>query len=229
MPRDKRQRIFEWPVNEQPRERLRKFGEGACSDAQLLAIILRTGDGKSDPVSLARFLIKEFGSLRAVAEASIDELMEVKGLGLAKASQVRAAFALGGRVGHPDGSAHPIFEAGDVFDIYGDEMASLPHEVFRVLVLNAKNRLVRHRDVAVGGLFGRTLRVADAFYHAVRERAAAVIFVHNHPSDDPSPGEDDVALTKGLVEAGAMLDIPVLDHIIVGRRGFVSMKEEGFL
>ena len=220
---------MEWPVHEQPRERLRKFGEAACSDAQLLAILLRTGDGSNDPVALARSLVHRFGGLRALTEASIDELMEVKGVGLAKAAQVRAAFALGLRVNHPEGQSRPILDAGDVFDIYGEEMASLPHEVLRVLVLNAKNRLVRHRDVAVGGLFGRTVRVGDAFYHAVRERAASVIFVHNHASGDPTPSREDRDLTMKLVEAGKMLDIPMLDHIIIGRNGYVSLKEEGLL
>ncbi|MDA2916103.1 DNA repair protein RadC [Nitrospinae bacterium AH_259_B05_G02_I21] len=224
-----RQRIAQWPTHEQPRERLRTFGESACSDAQLLAILLRTGDGTNDPVTLARSLVHEFGGLGPLAEASIDELMEVKGLGLAKAAVIRAAFALGHRVGHAEGANRPIFDAGDVVAVYGEEMAALPHEVLRLLVLDAKNVLVRHRDVASGGLFGRNVRPADAFYHAVRERAASVIFVHNHPSGDPTPSRDDRDLTRTLCETGALLDIPVLDHIIIARGGHTSFKDEGWL
>ena len=155
--------------------------------------------------------------------------MEIKGLGLAKAAVIRAAFALSQRLGNADGADRPIFDAGDVFDVYGEEMAALPHEVLRLLVLNAKNRLIRHRDIAVGGLFGRNVRPADAFYHAVRERAASVIFVHNHPSGDPTPSKDDRDLTRHLCETGALLDIPVLDHIIIARSGYVSFKDEGLM
>ena len=227
--KEKRHRVADWPVSEQPRERLRAFGAPACTDAQLLAILLRTGDGKSDPVTLARSLIHDFGGLRALSEASIDEFMEIKGLGLAKAAVIRAAFALSQRLGNADGADRPIFGASDVFDVYGEEMAALPHEVLRLLVLNAKNRLIRHRDIALGGLFGRNVRPADAFYHAVRERAASVIFVHNHPSGDPTPSRDDRELTRHLCETGALLDIPVLDHIIIARSGYVSFKDEGFL
>ncbi len=218
-----------WPESERPRERLLSQGGGALSDAQLLAILLRTGDQGISALDLAIALIDRFGGLSGIEAASAAELCEMKGLGPAKAAQVKAALEIARRLGRGGENEKPVFHGGeDIYRFLAPAMAGLPHEEFRVLLLDTKHRLLREMTVSRGTLAGTAVDPREVFSVAVRERAAAVVCGHNHPSGDPAPSPEDRALTARLVNSGRLLGIPLLDHIVVGRSGYFSFAEEGW-
>ncbi len=220
--------IKELPAGERPRERLQHYGAQALSTAELLAIILRTGVDGENVVRLAERLLAQFDGLPGLARASFDELCQVKGLGPAKVAQLQAALELGRRLQVATPDARPVVQSpADVAHLVGSEMAFLPQEEFWVLHLDTRNRVQRIQRLYRGSLNQATVRVAEVFRDAVRANAAAIIAVHNHPSGDPSPSPQDVALTRSLVEAGRLLDIPLLDHLIIGHGRWISMKERG--
>jgi DNA repair protein RadC len=197
--------IKTWPEDERPRERLIKHGPSALSDAQLLAIVLRSGDAgaKMSAVDLARTLLGHFGGFRALDRASVSELCEVKGIGPAKATEVMAALEIGKRFAREG--------------------------VFKCVLLDGKNRMMKDVTISEGSLSTSVVHPREVFNPAVRESAAAVLFVHNHPSGDPTPSEEDVEVTKQLVEAGKILGIRVLDHVIIGDGRSVSFVELGMM
>lgn len=220
--------IKEMPKNERPRERLQHYGAQALSTAELLAIILRTGVDGENVVHLAERLLAQFGGLPGLARASFAELCQVKGIGPAKVTQLKAALELGRRLMVATGEERPqVHSPADVAHLVGSEMALLPQEEFWVLHLDTRNRVLRVRKLYRGTLNQATVRVAEVFRDAIRDNAAAIIVVHNHPSGDPTPSPQDVALTQDLVRAGNLLDVPLLDHIIIGLGRWVSLKERG--
>ena len=229
------QPIKDWPEDERPRERLLKDGEEHLTDAQLLAIILRTGDpaSRASAVDLARRLLEEFKSdLSALTAASVAELCAVPGIGPAKACEIKAAFELGRRrMEKADGPLRrKQFRCSeDVASIYMPRFADKKREQFQVVMLDRKNRLMGEESVSKGSLDGSMAHPREVFNMAIRESAAAIICVHNHPSGDPQPSPEDRALTRRLLDAGETIGIPVLDHIIVGRNCYVSFKDEGWL
>ena len=225
---DYRLMIRDMPGADRPRERLRDSGAAALGNAELLAILLRTGTASENALALAARAISEFGGLEGLARAQFSDLCGLHGLGEAKASQLLAALELGKRVAMSRGSVRPTIGAPeDVAALVQAEMAPFDQEHFRVLVLNTKNQVMAMPDVFVGSVNSTTIRTAEVFREAVRQNCPGVIVVHNHPSGDPTPSDEDVAVTRELAKAGKALDIQLLDHVVVGRNGFVSLKEKG--
>ncbi|MDA0999524.1 MAG: DNA repair protein RadC [bacterium] len=222
----RRNSIRHWPISERPRERLLEKGSDALSDAQLLAIILRTGDQGVSALDLAIALLDRFGSLAALEAAPVADICDLKGIGPSKAAQIKAALEIGRRALRKEESERPAFHGGaDVYRYLAPAMAHLPHEEFRLLLLDAKHRLLRETTISRGTLMGTSVDPREVFGAALRERAAAVVCAHNHPSGEPAPSVEDRAFTARLREAGHLLGVPLLDHVIIGRSGFFSFAE----
>jgi DNA repair protein RadC len=216
------------PAGERPRERLRAYGEAALSNAELLAIILRVGMAGENVLDVAARLLSEHGGLVGLARLNFDELCSARGLGEAKAAQLRAALELGRRLaatGPEDRTT--IRAAQDVATLVQSEMALLDQEQLRVLVLNTKNQVLAIRTISSGTVNQSQVRPAEVFRPAIRMNGTSIIVVHNHPSGDPTPSREDIAITRELVEAGRLLDVEVLDHIVIGLGRFVSLKDRG--
>ena len=225
--------IKDWPEDERPREKLLKRGAAALSDAELLALVLRTGDaaaGKS-AIDLGRELLERFdGNLRELAKAELNELQQIKGLGLAKAASIKAAFTLGSRFQARRLETLERFTSpAQVFDFFHHELRDNRKELFLILLLDGKNRITRKVQVSEGSLNQSIVHPREVFAPAVRESAAAVIFIHNHPSGDPAPSREDREITGRLKEAAEILGIKVLDHIIIGDGSYFSFVESGLL
>jgi DNA repair protein RadC len=224
------QSIREWPEGERPRERLLKYGAGSLSDAQLLAIMLRTGAGGKTAVGLAIEILTAFGNLRKIGNASLNELASFKGVGNAKAAQMMAAFELGKRLLGEPHEKGPIFSSGrNVYLHYRQFFDDQKKEVFRSALLDAKNRMFKDCRISEGTLTNSLIHPREAFREAIRESAASVIFVHNHPSGDPSPSREDITITERLVDVGDIVGIKVLDHVIIGDGTYTSMMEKGYI
>jgi DNA repair protein RadC len=223
--------IKNWAHEERPRERM-LAGE-RLSSAELLAIILRTGTGTRSALDLGRELINKFGTLHALEKASISQLTEVPGIGPAKAIEIKAAIELGRRVVQPAADVRDglksLGSSRDVFDMYRARYKSATQEEFLLLVLNTKNKIQREVSISVGTLNASIVHPRDVFKPALAEAAAGVVFVHNHPSGDPAPSPEDHALTRRLVEAGNILGIKVLDHVVIGAQTFFSFADNGLL
>jgi DNA repair protein RadC len=224
------QKIKDWPENERPRERLIKYGAESLSDAQLLAIILRTGSGEKGVLGLSMALLDSFKTLRNIDAASISELSSMKGLGTAKIAQIKAAFELGKRLMGEPSDGKPVFSSShSIYSYFAPRFKNLKKEFFIGVLLDAKNRLIRECKVSEGTLTNSLIHPREAFKEAVKESAASVIFVHNHPSGDPTPSRDDIVITERLKSAGDIIGISVLDHVIIGDGKYVSLKEKGVL
>ncbi len=222
--------IKEWPESERPRERLLREGAAAMTDAQLIAVILRTGAWGRSAFDLATELLDRFGALRNLEQASLAEISAIRGIGKAKAAQLRAAAELGRRMFRETASRGPSFTAGrDVHAFVLPKVQGLMKEVFYCLMLDVKNRLIRETRISEGTLSASLVHPREAFRDAIRESAASVIFVHNHPSGDHAPSREDILITEKLAVAGDTVGIRVLDHIIVADSGYTSMLEKGYL
>ncbi|MEW6115280.1 MAG: DNA repair protein RadC [Nitrospirota bacterium] len=220
--------IKEWPEGERPRERLVKYGAESLSDAQLLAIILRTGNREKGVLHLAMTLLDTFKDLGTIDAASINELASIKGLGTAKIAQIKAAFELGKRLMSESSDGKPVFSSShSLYTYFAPRFKNLKKEYFIAVLLNQRNRLIREHKVSEGTLTNSLIHPREAFKEAIKESAASVIFVHNHPSGDPSPSRDDITVTERLKSAGDIIGIAVLDHVIIGDGKFVSLREKG--
>ncbi len=223
-------RIKDWPVDERPRERLIAHGPDSLSDAQLIAIILRTGGSGKSAIDLALEILDRCRTLKGVEQASLSEFSAVTGMGPAKAAQLKAALELGRRLFSEHGPDGPVFSAGkDVFSHFYPRLRNRKKEVFCCAMLDVKNRLIREVKVSEGTLTSSLIHPREAFRDAIKESAASVIFVHNHPSGDPEPSREDILITEKLEAAGETVGIRVLDHVIVGEGKFTSMREKGHL
>lgn len=219
------------PSEERPRERLEKFGAENLSNAELMAIILRTGTANQSVLTLANLLLAEFKTLQQLAAASISELSKIKGIGKSKAIQLLAAFELGKRL-----QLSGLFPEDDIFSSPHDvakffisDLRFLQQEHFIVIHLNTKNRLLSKETITIGTLDSSLVHPREVFKAAIRQSSASLILIHNHPSGDPRPSREDLNLTRRLKEAGDLLGIPILDHLIIGNNKYFSMKEEGML
>lgn len=222
--------VKELPVEDRPREKLQMKGPKELTAAELLAIILRTGTRTETAVALAQRLLNEFGGLQELKKSSIDELSAVKGIGLAKAAQIKAALELANRLaGLQTEVRQTIHSPEDAAKLLMTEMRWLQQEYFRILLLNTKHHVLAAPTVFVGSLNASVVHPREIFKEAIRHSAAAVILVHNHPSGDPAPSTEDIAVSKRLAEAGKLMDIAVLDHIIIGDGRYVSLKDQGIL
>jgi DNA repair protein RadC len=221
-------RITDIAENDRPRERLEHLGAQALSEAELMAILLRVGIQGENAVQLGQRLLLEMGGLRGLQSAPFESLVQLKGLGPAKAAQIKAAIELGKRLSQsmPDEKAQ-VTSPKQAADLVQYEMAGLEHEELWVILLDTRNRLVAVEHLYKGALNSSPVRVAEVFRPAVLRQACALIVCHNHPSGDPSPSPEDIALTRSLVAAGKLLDLPVLDHLVIGKGSFVSMNQRG--
>ena len=220
--------IRDMATQDRPRERLRQVGPGAVSSAELLAIVLRTGSGGENVLRLAERLLAEFGSLPGLSRASMTELMHVKGVGEAKAAEVKAALELGRRLMMSSPEERPVVSSpADAANLLMSEMMFLEQEHLRLVLLDTRNRVLETPTIYVGSLNTSVVRVGELFRAALKANAAAMIVAHNHPSGDPAPSPEDIRVTRQLVDAGKLMDIEVLDHIVIGHQRFVSLKERG--
>lgn len=221
-------KLCELPQDLRPRERMRYAGPGALSNAELVAIILRMGLPGENVLRMAERLLSHFGGLPGIARANFDELCSVPGIGEAKAAQIQAVLEMGKRlmVAAPD-ERPKVRTPSDVANLLMLEMGLLEQEHLRTVLLDTKNRVIRIPTIYAGSVNTTVIRVAEVFREAIRTNSPSIILTHNHPSGDPTPSPEDVSVTEMLVEAGKLLDIEVLDHLVIGRNRFVSMKERG--
>lgn len=232
MTEDRKRSVKEWPEDERPRERLLKYGAEGLSDAQLLAILIRNGRGGRSAVDLGIELLEKFGGLDGIAQAGVSEIRGkngVKGIGPAKIAEIKAAIEVGRRHQKPSLAGATFCSSGDVASYYQPRMKDLKKETFRCALLDTKNKIIRDEVVSIGSLTASIVHPRDTYKAAVRESAAAVIFIHNHPSGDIKPSQEDILLTRRLVQAGEVLGIQVLDHIIIGDGSHFSFRDNGLI
>jgi DNA repair protein RadC len=228
-PIDYSPKIKDLPSSDRPRERLAREGATALSTAELLAIILRVGVDGENAISLSQRLLAKYGGLPGLARAPLTDLQEERGLGGGvKAVTLKAAFELGRRlaIATPEDRVQ-VRSPADAANLLMAEMSALEQEQLRVMVLDTRNRVLAVSTVYAGSLNSSVIRVAELFREAIRRNAAAIIVAHNHPSGDPTPSPEDVAVTRNIIHAGQLLDIEVLDHVVIGQQRFVSLKERG--
>ena len=220
--------IRDLPQGERPRERLKNYGPSSLNNAELIAILLRVGSEGESVVNLASRVVSKFKGLRGLARATYGELCAMHGISDAKACQLLAALELGRRLMslHPEDRA-VIGSPGDVYNLLGPEMAFLDQEHLRVLLLNTKNEVLSSQEVYRGNVNSSMIRVAEVLRPAIRDNCPSIIIVHNHPSGDPTPSAEDILVTRQVRSGAEMMDIELLDHIIIGGQGFVSLKDKG--
>lgn len=225
-----RTKIKDWPEDERPREKLMALGPSELSDSELLAILFRTGSQQFTAVDLAKTVLKEFGNLHALADTDYKRFFRLKGIGPAKAVTLAAAFEIARRIASlPRQQKVKVNSPEVVFRKYGPQLGSYKKEVFLVLLLNSANLLMKEYKISEGTLNASLVHPREVFHPAITDLAASIVLVHNHPSGVPTPSSEDEQITRRLVEAGKLLDIPVLDHVIIGRERFFSFREEGLI
>jgi len=229
------QRLKDQPASERPRERLAERGADALSHAELIAILLRTGLKGANVLEVARQLVAKFVTLNALAGASLEDLLTIKGIGRDKAVTLMAAFALAKRMAAELNADAPLVDTPErVADVLREHMRHFQKEQFIVLLLNTRRRLVKREDLSQGTLDTILVHARDVFRAAISANAAAIILVHNHPSGDPTPSEADIKVTRDLIRAGQLLKIELLDHVILGRatqerpKDYSSLRELGY-
>ncbi len=216
------------PMSDRPRERLKQHGAQALTTQELIAIVLRVGSKGENVLRLSERLLIQSNGLSGLARASVAELGGVKGMGDAKATQIKAARELGRRLTVAAPEERPIVKSpADAANLLMSDMALQEQEHMRVLLLDTRNRVLGSPTIYIGNLNTAVVRIGELFREAVRSNCAAIIVAHNHPSGDPSPSPEDVRVTEQIVAAGKLLDVDVLDHLIIGQQRFVSLKERG--
>ncbi|MEJ8303141.1 RadC family protein [Saccharibacillus sacchari] len=218
------------PREERPRERMLQYGGEALSHAELLAILLRTGTRSESAIMIAQRILAQSGGLRGLAESGVEELVEIKGVGPAKAVQLRAAIELGRRMVASRLSESVVIRSPrDAAELLTEQLRYLQKEHFVCLFLNTKNVVIAQETLSIGSLNASIVHPREVFRAAIKYSSASIVCAHNHPSGDPAPSPEDIAITKRLVESGQIVGIDVLDHIVVGDGRFVSLKEQGFM
>lgn len=216
------------PLSDRPRERMIAYGPDAMTSVELLAIVLGTGTRTKSVLDLAYELLAHFGSVAALAGASIEEMCQISGMGTVKAVRLKAALSLAQRVSDPVAKGRTrIGTPEDVYRLLSPTLEAETRELFIVVLLDVKGGLIGHDIAAVGTLSNVMTHPREVFFQAVRRKAASIILVHNHPSGDPTPSREDIQITEALVRSGKTMGIPVRDHLIIGRGCYQSLKEEG--
>jgi len=228
-------RLKDQPVSERPRERLVQHGAAALSPAELVAILVRTGLRGTNAVEIGKQMVRKYGSLSAMARASVDDLCTVRGIGRDKAVTLVAAFTLASKMAEELQRESPVLDNPEaVARLLREENRLMNVETFQILMLNTRRRLIRFEQVSQGTLDTILVHPREVFNSAIAARAAAVVLVHNHPSGDPTPSEADIKVTRDLIRAGQLLKIEVLDHVVLGRatleraKDFSSLRELGY-
>ena len=221
-------RITDLAAEERPREKLAQLGAEKLEKAELMAILLRVGVEGMSAIQLGQHILDKMGGLLGIQKASVDDLCAVNGIGPAKAAQIKAAIELGRRLAlDSPQNQETISTPGQAADLVRYEMQALPQEQLWVILLDIRNHKIDINRLYKGSVSTSQVRIGELFALAVQKKAASIIIVHNHPSGDPTPSAEDVALTRGAVQAGKLLDVEVLDHIVIGSGTFVSLKEKG--
>lgn len=221
--------IREMPEDERPRERLIKYGPEALSNSELLAIILRTGSQKENVINMCSRIFSEY-SLKQLSQANMKQLTQIHGIGTAKAAQIAAVFELARKLeGFTDEPKRKIRSPADVYSILYPRMREQKREKLVALLLDTKNQVLREEVISIGSLNANIVHPREVFKAALMESCASVILSHNHPSGDPTPSREDIAVTEKLVEGGKLLGIDVLDHVVIGDGRYVSLKDEGYV
>ena len=222
--------IREMPSDERPRERLEKYGASSLSTAELLGIHFRTGSTERSAVGLGELLLSQFGGIKGVANASLEELTKVKGIGKVKAIEIAASVELGRRLAAHSAIDRPLINGPkDVEYILMPELRDQQKEVFKALSLDSKNRLLKAETISIGTLSNSFAHPREVFRSAILANAASLIIAHNHPSGDPTPSPQDIQVTRRLKEAGDVIGIELIDHIILGDNRSISLHETGLL
>lgn len=221
-------RMTDLPASDRPRERLAERGAQDLSTAELLAILLRVGVPGENAVQVGQRLLSDFKGLQGLHRASFEEVRRQHGIGEAKAAQIKAAIELGRRLllEKPEERA-AVHSPSDAAELVRYEMSALQQEHLRVILLDTRNQVIGVENVYIGSLNMAAARVGELFRAAIQRSAASIILVHNHPSGDPTPSPEDVAFTRSVIQAGRLLDIECLDHVVIGGMRFVSLKERG--
>jgi DNA repair protein RadC len=226
------QTIRDWPTEDRPREKLLDKGADALTDTELLAIILRVGNASTgeSAVDHARQLLSRFGGFKGIDEAGASELSSVKGIGPAKTAQIKACLEIGRRLGnHRWQAGQALRSSEDVFRHFRDNLEKEKREMFYVVLLNNKNKKIRDVKISEGSLTASLVHPREVYNPVIRESAAAVIFVHNHPSGDPAPSQEDIEITRRLKEVGDVMGVRVLDHVVIGCDRYFSFSDKGML
>ena len=222
--------VHDLPKSERPRERLKQFGPEALSAQELLALIIGRGVSKKSVMTIAQELLVRFGNIKAISEATIEELSQIKGIGFAKAVQIKACFELGKRQTlEPELKDFNIKDPEAIVKAISASIKDKAKEHFKLILLNARNKILGISTISIGSLNASIVHPREVFKDAIMHNAYSVVLAHNHPSGDPEPSEDDLKMTRKLVESGKILGIEVLDHIIITKTGFFSFKEKGLL
>ena len=213
-------------LEERPREKMLKQGEKTLSNAELLAILLRTGTKNKNAIELANYIInKDLQGIRYLQDITIEELCEIDGIGLTKAAQIKAALELGVRVASAKPENYKIKNPWDVYKYYMDSLRYLKREVFKVVLLNTKNQIICDVDVSIGTLNSSLVHPREVFRQAIKRSSNKIILIHNHPSGSVEPSKEDKNITNRLIECGEIIGIEVIDHIIIGDGVYYSFKE----
>ncbi|WP_027624986.1 RadC family protein [Clostridium lundense] len=227
---EKKLRIIDLPESERPRERLLRYGAENLSNVELLAIILRTGSNKENILNLCGRIIEKCGGLNGILNSSSKELLQIKGIGNAKAAQILALAELSKRFkSFKSGDNFKITNPNDVALLIMEEMRVLKQELLRVIMLNTKNYVIKVKDVFIGSLNSSIVHPREIYCEAIKNSSSSIIICHNHPSGDPLPSSEDINITNRLRECSKLIGIELLDHIIIGDGVYISLKEKGIL
>jgi DNA repair protein RadC len=232
VPMARYQTIKNWPEDDRPREKLLQKGPQALSDTELLAIVLRNGNASTGESAIdhARLLLGQFDGFRGIDEASVTELEKIKGIGPAKIAQMKASLEMARRLdSHKWESGQPLRSSEDVFHHFRQGLENEKKEFFYVILLNNKNKKLREVKISEGSLTASLVHPREVYNPVIRESAAAVIFVHNHPSGDPAPSQEDIEITRRLKEVGEVMGVRVLDHVVIGHDRYFSFSDRGML
>jgi len=222
--------VHDLPREERPRERLKRLGAEALSAQELLAVIISRGSPNKSVINIAQDLLTKFGNINAISQATIEQLTEIDGIGPARATQIKACFELGKRQElEPELKDLSIENPKDVVDYIRKDIKDKAKEHFKLISLDARNKIICISNISVGTLNASLVHPREVFEEAITHNSASVILVHNHPSGDPEPSDDDLKMTKRLKESGNILGIEVLDHIIIGKNNYYSFKDKKFI
>lgn len=223
-------KIMDLPECERPRERLQRYGAENLSNAELLAILLRTGSASENIIDLSTRLLTESEGLNGLLNFSMDEYTKIKGIGKAKACQLIALAEISKRFkGYKSGVSYKISQPKDIIDLIMEDMRQLKQEVLKVIMLNTKNVVLMIKDVSIGSLNSSIVHPREVFREAINKGSASIIICHNHPSGDPTPSTEDINITTRLKDCGKLIGIDLLDHVIIGNGNYVSLKEKGII